>query len=79
MEAYFAKVGTLPHLHDTHSKREKLVVTDSKLRTVQREYFDLKNFSLIARYECRSIKAKEVTTEAVPALDAIKKHIKGLL
>jgi hypothetical protein len=79
VEAYFAKIGALPHTHETHGKRTKLIVFDSKLKTVSNEYFELQNFSRQARYDCGTIKATKVTSEAAPALETIKKHIKGIL
>jgi hypothetical protein len=79
VEAYLAKIQALPHTHDTHGKRDKFFVFDAKLKKVSHEYFDLKNFGLKARYDCRAIKASEVTKEAIPALETIKKHIQGII
>lgn len=79
VEAYLEKNGTSAHLHDTHGKRDRLMVMDSTLKRVQREYTDLKNFSLMARYECSTMTSTEVTDEAIPALEAIKKAIQKVI
>ena len=79
VDAYLVKKGTLPHLYDTHAKREKMIETDSSLRTVKNEYYDLKHFGMNARYFCNITRADKVTGEALPALEAIQKHIKGKL
>ncbi len=79
IDAYFEKVGLAPHLHDTHGKRDKMMVLDSTLKPIRNEYFDLKNFGRAARYECGPLKASEVTDDAIPALEAIRTHIQKVL
>jgi len=79
VDAYLEKIGSLPHMHDTHGKRDKLVVLDSNLNKIRNEYFDLKNFGIAARYYCRATKAEKVTKEAIPALEKLKAHLKEIM
>ncbi|MBS1823530.1 MAG: hypothetical protein JST61_16420 [Acidobacteria bacterium] len=76
VDAYLANSGNPPHAYNTHGKRERFVATDSKLKRVNREYMDLKNFGINARYYCSVTKADKVTTEAIPALEAIRNHLR---
>ena len=79
VDAYLVKQGTLAHLFDTHAKRQRMIETDRSLKKVKNEYYDLKNLSIRARYFCHATKADKVTKDAIPALEIIKTHIKGLL
>ena len=79
VEAYLEKIGLEPHQHNTHGKRDKIIVLDETLRPIHREYADLKNLSTITRYQCVSTRPSSIQDEALPALATIQQHIRKLL
>lgn len=79
VEAYLAKKSVAPILHDSHAKREKLIASTSELRSLYREYMDLKRFSMDARYFCVSMKESDFKGDALAAHNVIETKIKAVL
>ena len=79
VEAYCEKMHVHSHRHGSHTKREKLMALDSQLSEVYREYLDLKNFSILARYYCRPMTVSDFEEVALPAHETIRTKIQSIL
>jgi len=76
VQAYFsAQGGVYP---TRHGGRRKAIRADKNLRTIRREYHDLKTMSETARYYCLPINADDVY-RARACLEKIRDHIVTLL
>lgn len=76
VQAYFS--AKTNHYPGSHEAREELVRQDSKLRTIYRDYRELKHLSISSRYTCTAITARDVSA-ADARLRAIQAHIQQLL
>lgn len=73
----------LYHVHGTHNRdhktRDNYFQRDRNLKRISDEYWDLKNDSEAARYDCNSFSRIDVVTHIQPNFERVKKHISNLL
>jgi hypothetical protein len=78
VQAYFTSL-TPPQKFERHKDRDTAIGNDKHIRAIWSNYRSLKDWSRNARYEGLKPEPKDFKDDILPAIGAIKKHLRAFL